>query len=49
MGWRVLHKDTHWTDGKFMLANSEKELANNMERIIENKLSKFIKDLFSSF
>jgi len=41
----TLHLDTHWTEGVFMLKISEDELKKDAERIVENKLKKFINDL----
>ena len=49
IGWRVMHKDTHWTEGRFMLKNSEDELNQQIERIVENKLKKFLNDALPSF
>ena len=45
----TLHVDTHWTEGAFMLKISEDELARDAERIVENKLKKFIDDMIPSF
>jgi len=45
IGWRVMHKDTHWTSGVFMLEISEKELGKDAERIVEKKLEKLLKKL----
>ena len=49
IGWRVMHKDTHWTEGTFMLKNSEDELEKQVDSIVEKKLKKFIDDMFPSF
>ena len=40
----TLHLDTRWTKGVFMLKISEDELAKDVERILENKLKKFLND-----
>lgn len=45
IGWRVMHLDTHWTEGKFMMKNSEDELAKEIDKIVENKLKKFISEM----
>jgi len=45
----TLHLDTRWTEGVFMLEISEKELNNDAQRIVEQKLEQFINGLFPSF
>ena len=39
----TLHVDTHWTEGKFMLTLSEKEVERAIPRIIQKRLDHLLK------
>jgi len=44
--WRVMHTETHWTEGKFMMEISVEEVNAEVEKLIKNKLKKFIASKF---
>jgi len=49
MGGEGRREMVRWREGVFMLKISEDELKKDIERIVENKLSKFIKEHFRVF
>jgi len=45
---RVLHTDTRWTPGRFMLTISERELQRDAPGILQKKLTAFVKGAFNA-
>jgi len=43
---KVMHKNTHWTEGQFMLTMSEQELQLEAPKIMMNKLKTFMGGYF---
>ena len=45
IGWRVMHTDTHWTEGVFMLEKAETELSLVLQEIVDKRLAEFLSAL----
>jgi len=45
VGWRVLHTEKHWTEGRFMLTLSMREVEKLMPKIADRHVQKFLKEL----
>lgn len=43
--WRVLHTETHWTEGRFMLTLSMQDMRKMLPQIADKHIQKYLKGL----
>jgi len=48
VGWRVMHTETHWTEGRFMLKISQEKVKKRIEDLISKRQREFLEELLKN-